>query len=355
MAKAKKKTAEELAGEVTNAAGAEEPKKKKSIEDMIVSGATWMLKPKQIIQISPAIDIALRGGVPEGSVCIFTGPPKCGKTTTALKLAANAQKAQYAVNGEVRKVFVYNVEGRLKPRDLEAAGIDLNNAYIVESTTGNILSGEDFLEIAVIKIKENPYSIHIVDSFSQLCTTEEIAGGMNKMQRADGAKLLKKFFRIVCNDVPVNNCIVIGITHIMGNPSGMGGDGEGGGYGAKYSADVKLRCSHVQRWTVGADEESEQIGQKVFWRVESSALGPTGVKFMSYLRYGSSLDEEIELIEMCGDIDIIKKGGAWYTVEIDGEEKKVQGKENLKEFLKANPAVAAKYKKELYDMFGVKQ
>ncbi len=339
---------------VDDAAVAEAPKKKKT-DDLIVSGRAWMSKPKQTIRVSPSVDIALRGGVPEGSVCIFTGPPKCGKTTTALKLAAKAQSSEYAINGKKRHVYVYNVEHRLKPRDLEAAGIDLDHADIIESQTGNILSGEDYLDIAVTKIKENPYSIHIVDSFSMLCTPEEMSGGMGKMQRADGAKLLKKFFRIAAPIIPVNNCILIGITHIMGNPSGMGGDGEGGGYGAKYGADVKLRCSHVQRWTVGADEDSEQIGQKVFWRVESSSLGPTGVKFMSYLRYGESLDEYIELIEMCSDLDMIKKSGNWFIVDLDnGEEKKLNGKEQFKQYLKQNPDTYNKYQTELYAMFGIK-
>jgi hypothetical protein len=74
---------------------------------------------------------------------------------------------------------------------------------------------------------------------------------------------------------------------------------------------------------------------------------------MSYLRYGGSLDEQIELIEMCGDLDIIKKSGNWWKVMVDGEEKSLNGKEQLKEFLKQNPAIYEQYRKELYTMFGI--
>jgi RecA/RadA recombinase len=158
---------------------------------------------------------------------VLTGQPKCGKTTTSLDFAANAQKPEYGSGSykDGRMVYYLNIEGRLKKRDLEGIpGLNLEKFDVIGSQTGKILRAEEYLQIAERIINQEPGCVVIIDSYSALCTEAEITSDMDKMQRADGAKLLAKFCRKVANVIPVNKNIVIGITHLMGNPTGYGAE-----------------------------------------------------------------------------------------------------------------------------------
>ena len=197
----------------------------KSFGDNVILNGNAIIDQKVLtIPVSPSIDYALNGGIPEGSFVILTGHPKCGKTLTSLDFAATAQKEIY--QGDLKKpreVYYLNVEGRLRKRDLEGiANLDLSRFNVIGSQQGKILHAEEYLTIAEKIINEIPGSILIIDSYSSLCTEAEITSEMDKMQRADGAKLLKKFCRKVGNVIPVNKNIVIGITHLIGNPTGYG-------------------------------------------------------------------------------------------------------------------------------------
>ena len=118
------------------------------------------------------------GGIPEGSFGIFSGPPKCGKTTTGLQIIANAVKPEYAseLKPNGREAYIFNVEGRLKKRDLlgihgmKRSFLEQYVVHLIESSPGNILSGEDYIEIAETLINEKPSCVFLFDSFSQLCT-----------------------------------------------------------------------------------------------------------------------------------------------------------------------------------------
>src|SRR5690554_566147 len=95
--------------------------KEVTLEDVMQSGRTFMETPRRIIPISPANDVALGGGITDGAVIILTGPPKFGKTVTALTIAAEAQKAEHGA----RDVFYFNIEERFKTRDIIGiAGLD---------------------------------------------------------------------------------------------------------------------------------------------------------------------------------------------------------------------------------------
>lgn len=306
--------------------------------DIIVNGNAVVDKDSVIIPVSPSLDIALNGGIPEGSFVILTGQPKCGKTTTSLDFAATAQKEQYkGTLKEPREVYYLNIEGRLKKRDLEGIpGLDLSRFHVIGSQTGKILHAEEYLQIGERIINELPGSVLIIDSYSALCTEAEITSDMNKMQRADGAKLLAKFCRKVANVIPVNKNIVIGITHLMGNPGyGTVEWKEKSGQAIAYQTDIKLRAKFHKAWTVGTD--GTQIGQEIEWQVMCSALGPPGATITSYLRYGSGIDKYMELITLATDIGLINKGGAWYSIQNSKE--KFQGTEKLRQYLLENNEV----------------
>ena len=328
----------------------------KSFGDDIVLSANSVLDTKVInIPISPSLDIILNGGVPEGSFVIFTGQPKCGKTTTSLYLAGNAQQPEYGYGSfkDGREVYYLNIEGRLKKRDLEGIPhINKDKFHIIGSQQGKILHAEEYLQIAEKIINQVPGSVVIIDSYSALCTEAEITSDMGKMQRADGAKLLAKFCRKVANVIPVNKNIVIGITHLMGNPTGYGAEfKEKSGQAIAYQTDIKLRAKRFSPWLLG--KENNQIGQEVEWQVVCSALGPPGATTTSYIRYGEGIDKYMELFNLAVDIGIISKGGAWYTFTSVDETPKFQGSEKARDFIVHNPEVYDNLVSEVSDTLGI--
>jgi recombination protein RecA len=242
----------------------------------------------------------------------------------------------------------------LKKRDLEGIpGINLDRFQIIGSQTGKILHAEEYLQIAERIINEDPGSVMIIDSYSALCTEAEITSDMDKMQRADGAKLLAKFCRKVANVIPVNKNIVIGITHLMGNPTGYGAEfKEKSGQAIAYQTDVKIRAKTFKPWLLSAD--NTQIGQEVEWQTLCSALGPPGGNITSYIRYGQGIDKQMELINLSVDLGLINKGGAWYTLSFMNDEKKYQGTEKVRQFLIENPKVYEDLYVEVKNTMGIK-
>ena len=320
--------------------------------DIMLNGNAIVDKSTMIIPVSPSLDIVLNGGIPEGSFVVLTGQPKCGKTTTSLDFASTAQKKEYAHGSfkDGREVYYLNIEGRLKRRDLEGIpGLDLSKFHVIGSQQGKILHAEEYLQIAERIINEIPGSVLIIDSYSALCTEAEITSDMDKMQRADGAKLLAKFCRKVANVIPVNKNVVIGITHLMGNPTGYGAEfKEKSGQAIAYQTDIKLRAKSFKPWTLSAD--STQIGQEIEWQVLCSALGPPGGSITSYIRYGNGIDKYTELMNFAVDIGLINKGGAWYTYETE----KFQGMEKLRQHFVDNPDKYDTLQKSVKDTMGVK-
>lgn len=306
-------------------------------DDIILSGSALVDQKVLTIPISPSLDIVLNGGIPEGSFVVLTGQPKCGKTTTSLDFAATAQKPEYQGSlKDTREVYYLNIEGRLKKRDLEGIpGLNLEKFHIIGSQQGKILHAEEYLQIAERIINEVPGCVLIIDSYSALCTEAEITSDMDKMQRADGAKLLAKFCRKVANVIPVNKNVVIGITHLMGNPTGYGAEfKEKSGQAIAYQTDIKLRAKTFKAWTLGAD--NTQIGQEIDWQVVCSALGPPGGVTKSFIRYGQGIDKHTELINLASDVGIINKGGAWYTITCLEDKPKFQGTEKVRNFILEN-------------------
>jgi recombination protein RecA len=324
-------------------------------DDIILTGNAIVDKKSVVIPVSPSLDIILNGGIPEGSFVVLTGQPKCGKTTTSLDFAATAQKPEYKGDlKDPREVYYLNIEGRLKKRDLEGIpGLNLDRFHVIGSQQGKILHAEEYLQIAEKIINEIPGSLLIIDSYSALCTEAEITSDMDKMQRADGAKLLAKFCRKVANVIPVNKNIVIGITHLMGNPTGYGAEfKEKSGQAIAYQTDIKLRAKTFKPWTLSAD--STQIGQEIEWQVICSALGPPGGQITSYIRYGQGVDKYMEAITLSSDMGLIHKGGAWYTLTGLPDKPKFQGSEKVRQYLLENESAYTDLVKNIKTTMGLK-
>lgn len=305
--------------------------------------------PPRTISVSPKIDIALGGGVPEGSLFILTGREKVGKTVTALHFCKNAQKLTKP-DGKPRKIYYGNIEGRLKRRDLLGIkGLDLDNFRVISSVEGNILSGEKYLGIFDQIIHNEPYAVGVIDSFSALIAESELVGDITDMQVAVMNRYLAKFTRKFANVLPINRVTLVGITHLMANIQKFGvgkSTVEKSGNAIKYAQDVKLYATH----TTPILEGSNQIGQKVHWIVENSAIGPPGQKVTSYIRYGYGIWETMELAELAVDFGIIKKSGSWFKLP-NGEQS--HGLPKLCQYLEENPNAYSDTKQAVYELLAL--
>jgi recombination protein RecA len=303
-------------------------------------------RPLEVLSVGPKLDIALGGGVPEGSLFIMTGPEKVGKTVTALTFCANAQK-HYE-----RKIYYANIEGRLKKRDLEGITdltLDSEKMQIIGSTEGNILSAEKYLSIIDNIVHTQPGSLAIVDSFSALSSESELTGNLEDVQVMSVQKVLAKFCRRISNVLPINRVTVVGITHLMANMNRFGRGKtkvEKSGSALKYQVDVKLHASHSTALMQG----DTQIGQTVHWQITTSAIGPPGQKVESHIRYGKGIWKEMELTDLLIDFGLISKAGAWLKLP-NGE--KIQGKVNLAKYLEENPEQYETFRKEVFEMVGM--
>tara|TARA_R100001163_G_scaffold12639_1_gene11820 strand:- start:43806 stop:44792 length:987 start_codon:yes stop_codon:yes gene_type:complete len=303
-------------------------------------------RPLEVLSVGPKLDIALGGGVPEGSLFIMTGPEKVGKTVTALTFCANAQK-HYE-----RKVYYANIEGRLKKRDLQGItdlSLDAEKMQIIGSTEGNILSAEKYLSIIDNIVHTQPGSLAIVDSFSALSSESELTGDLSDMQVMSVQKVLAKFCRRISNVLPINRVTVVGITHLMANLQRFGrgkAKVEKSGSALKYQVDVKLHASHSTALMQG----DTQIGQTVHWQITTSAIGPPGQKVESHIRYGKGIWKEMEMADLMIDFGLISKAGAWLKLP-NGE--KIQGKVNLAKYLEENPEEYNNFRKEVFEMVGI--
>jgi len=301
----------------------------------------------KIISISPKLDIALGGGVPEGSLFIMTGPEKVGKTLTALTFCANAQQ-------DNRKIYYGNVEGRLRKRDIEGIkelDSDAEKIKIIGSTQGNILSAEKYLGIFDQIIHTQPNTICVIDSFSALASDAELTGDLTDQQVMSVQKVLAKFCRRMAPALPINKVTVVGITHLMANVSTFGrgkAKVEKSGTALKYQVDVKLHASHTKPIMQG----ETQIGQTVHWQVVTSSIGPPGQKVESHIKYGRGIWKEMELADLLVDFGIVKKSGTWLTLP---NEEKMQGKNNLATYLENNPDQYKQFENDIFSMIGIEK
>lgn len=319
----------------------------KEKESPIIDASFIIDNPKRTISISPALDIGLSGkigaSIQEGTWILLSGPPKCGKSTTALQIAANAQQQL----GKI--VYIGNVEGRIKKRDLEGiSNLDISKVKIVQSSKGNILSGEKFLSEFMTILKENSDCVLIVDSTSVLCSQDEMDGEITANRRPAGPKLLASFCRQMAPVVPTQNNIVILIQHIIANTgTGMSPTYEDGGNKIQFQGDTKLRCTHFKKQ---GTEDAASYGQEVNWVIHTSALGSPGAKIKSFIRYGHGVDHEAELVSLGSDCGLIAKAGSWYSFPWIDDSPKMQGEEKVRQFLKENESIKIKLIEEINRM-----
>ncbi len=289
----------------------------KKYGNVIFDGLDILNEKREVFSISPSIDFGLGGGLPEGNWIGFAGPPGCGKTTTALQLLANMQEEKYNINKKKRKIFIIDIEHRLK--SLNMAGVqnlnpnDKDNIQVIRSNTGAILSGEEILDIVelICKDTDNIGCGIMIDSVSSICPAVEIASEMRGDLRATQPKLLAHFCRKMAPIVPVAKATMIFIQHLINNTSG---------YGEKLLTDggVKLQYQFsAQLVSKGKPEafvndDGARVGQIIEWDIRKAPMREAGLKVRSYLKYGYGLDRNMEIVEIGKELGVIQQKGAWF-------------------------------------------
>ena len=301
------------------------------IEKQFGKGAVMKLGQDSTLNVeaistgSLSLDIALGiGGVPKGRIIEIYGPESSGKTTVALHVAAQAQKAGGAA------VFI-DVEHALDPVYAQALGVDIDSLLVSQPDTG-----EQALEIAEALVRSGAVDVVVVDSVAAMVTKAEIEGEMGDSHVGVQARLMSQALRKLTGAIGKSNCIVIFINQLREKVGVMYGnpDTTPGGRALKFYASVRLDVRRTETLKSG----TEMIGSRTRVKVVKNKVSPPFKEAEFDIMYGTGISKEGEILDLGAKLEIVDKSGSWFNY---GDVRLGQGRDNAKEFLKANPEVAA--------------
>jgi recombination protein RecA len=312
------------------------------IEKQFGKGSIMRLGQKDVIATMPSIstgsvslDYALGiGGVPRGRVIEVFGPESSGKTTLALQIIAEAQK----VGGMA--AFV-DAEHALDAGYARKLGVDLDNLLVSQPD-----NGEQALEIVEVLVRSGGVDVIVVDSVAALVPRAEIEGEMGEAQMGLQARLMSQALRKLTGIVSKSKTCLIFINQLREKIGVMFGNPETttGGRALKFYSSVRIDIRRI-----GAIKDGDVVvGGRTRVKVVKNKVAPPFREAEFDVMYGEGISKEGDLLDLAVDRKIVEKSGTWFA--FDGE-RLGQGRENVKQFLKDNPAtfksMEAKVRKEL--------
>ncbi|MBM7581460.1 recombination protein RecA [Caldicoprobacter guelmensis] len=281
------------------------------------------------------LDIALGvGGLPRGRVVEIFGPESSGKTTVALHVIAEAQKA-----GGIA-AFV-DAENALDPQYAKNLGVDIDNLLVSQPDTG-----EQALEITEALVRSGAVDVIVVDSVAALVPRAELEGEMGDSYVGLQARLMSQALRKLSGAINKSRTVAIFINQLrekvgvtFGNP-----ETTPGGRALKFYASVRLDVRRVDTIKQG----SETIGSRTRVKVVKNKVAPPFKEAEFDIIYGQGISREGSILDLACSINIVNKSGAWYSY---GDIKLGQGKENARQFLKENPHIAAEIEQKIREEF----
>jgi recombination protein RecA len=300
------------------------------IEKQFGKGSIMRLGQKDAINPVPAIstgavslDYALGiGGVPRGRVVEIFGPESSGKTTLSLQVIAEAQK----LGGMA--AFV-DAEHALDAQYAKKLGVDLDNLLVSQPD-----NGEQALEIVEVLVRSGGVDVVVVDSVAALVPRAEIDGEMGEAQMGLQARLMSQALRKLTGVVSKSKTCLIFINQLREKIGVMFGNPETttGGRALKFYASVRIDIRRI-----GAIKDGDVVvGGRTRVKVVKNKVAPPFREAEFDVMYGEGISREGDLLDLAVDRRIVEKSGTWFAFAGD---RLGQGRENVKQFLKDNPAV----------------
>ena len=313
------------------------------IEKSFGKGSIMRMGDREHLQIasiptgSLAIDLALGiGGVPRGRVVEIFGTESSGKTTIALHIMAEAQRA-----GGIA-AFI-DAEHAFDPLYGQNLGLNLDELLISQPDTG-----EQALEIADTLVRSSAIDVVVIDSVAALVPRAEIEGDMGDSHMGLQARLMSQALRKLTANLSKSRTTAIFINQLREKIGVMFGSPETtpGGRALKFYSSVRLDIRRIENLKDGA----EIVGSRVRAKVVKNKVAPPFRTAEFDILYGKGISREGSLLDVGVEQGFIKKSGAWFTYE---GEQIGQGRENARQFLLENPDVAADVEKRIRDTLGL--
>jgi recombination protein RecA len=315
------------------------------IERLFGKGSIMKLGERPIEEIpvvstgSLALNIALGiGGLPRGRVVEIFGPEASGKTTLALQVIAEAQKAGGTA------AFI-DAEHALDVHYANRIGVRTEDLLISQPDTG-----EQALEITEILVRSGGVDMVVVDSVAALVPRAEIEGEMGDQHMGLQARLMSQALRKLTGTISKSMTIVVFINQIRQKIGIMFGNPETttGGNALKFYASVRLDIRRVSAIKDG----QEVVGSRTRVKVVKNKLAPPFREAEFDIVFGEGISREGDIVDLGVEANLIEKSGTWFSY---GEARIGQGRENAKEYLKGHPEVAADLEAKLLTHYGLKK
>jgi len=301
-------------------------------------GESDVTKDIQVVSTgSLGLDIALGiGGLPRGRVVEIYGPESSGKTTLTLSVIAQMQK----LGGTA--AFI-DAEHALDPQYAAKLGVKVDELLISQPD-----NGEQALEIADMLVRSSSVDVVVVDSVAALVPKAEIEGEMGEPQMGLQARLMSQALRKLTANIKRSNTLVIFINQIRMKIGVMFGNPETttGGNALKFYSSVRIDIRRI-----GSIKRGEEvIGSETRAKVVKNKVAPPFRQAEFDILYGEGISREGEIVELGVLNRIVEKTGAWYTY---GKDRIGQGKDNARDYLKANPELAREIEGRIRAAVGV--
>lgn len=280
-----------------------------------------------------AADVAIgAGGIPRGRITEIFGPESSGKTTVTLHVIAEAQKAGGTA------AFI-DAEHALDPVYAKKIGVNIDELIVSQPDTG-----EQALDICDALVRSGAIDVIVIDSVAALVPKAEITGDMGESHMGLQARLMSQALRKIAGIVNKSKTAVVFINQlrmkigvVYGNP-----ETTTGGNALKFYASLRLDIRKGEAIKNG----EEIIGNRTRMKVVKNKIAPPFKTCEFDIMYGEGISKLGSILDVAGDLGVIKRSGAWYSYE---ETKLGQGREKAKEYLQENPELLQEIQNKVYE------